>query len=76
MLRADVLRVAISANEHTAAHVHVFGNGEVKFGLAGPEGTPVLLGADGMSRSEVRRAGRLVAEQQALLRQRWEDIQG
>jgi len=76
VLRADGLRVVIYANDHTPAHVHVFGDGEAKIDLAEPGGTPILLWADGMARGEVRRAVRLVTEQQALLRQRWEDIHG
>lgn len=76
VLRADGLRVVIYTNDHMPAHVHVFGDGEAKIDLAGPGGTPVLLWADGMSRGEVRRAVRLVTEQQAFLRQRWEDIHG
>ncbi|WP_424137830.1 DUF4160 domain-containing protein [Roseomonas chloroacetimidivorans] len=76
MLRAEGLRVVIYTNDHMPAHVHVLGDGEVKIDLAGPQGAPVLVWADGMTHGEVRRAMRLVTEQQAFLRQRWEDIHG
>jgi hypothetical protein len=76
VLRAEGLRVVISANDHTPAHVHAFGDDEAKIDLAGSGDTPALLWPDGMSRSEVRRAMRLVTKQQAFLRQRWEDIHG
>jgi hypothetical protein len=43
VLRAEGLRVVIYANDHTPAHVHVFGDGEAKIDLAGSGGTPALL---------------------------------
>ena len=52
--------------------VHVFGDGEAKIDLLGPG----LVWADGMTRGEVRRAVRLVAEQRASLLARWEEIHG
>ena len=76
VLRAHGLRVVIYANDHRPAHVHVFGDGEAKIDLLGPDGTPALVWADGMTRGEVRRAMRIVVEQQAFLLARWEDIHG
>ena len=76
VLRAHGLRVVIFTNDHEPAHVHVFGDGEAKINLLGPGGTPALIWADGMSRGEVRRAMRIVTEQQAVLLARWEDIYG
>ena len=76
VLRAHGLRVVIFVNDHKPAHVHVFGDGEAKIDLLGHDGTPALVWADGMSRGEVRRAVRIVAEQQAFLLARWEDIHG
>ena len=77
VLRAHGLRVVIYANDHRPAHVHVFGDGEAKIDLLGSSGgAPGLVWADGMTRGEVRRAVRLVAEQQAFLLARWEDIHG
>lgn len=76
VLRAHGLRVVIFTNDHPPAHVHVFGDGEAKIDLLGADGTPELIWADAMSRSEIRRALRIVTEQQAFLRARWEDIHG
>ena len=76
VLRAHGLRVVIYANDHRPAHVHVFGDGGAKIDLLGPDGAPALVWADGMTRGEVRRAVRLVAEQRAFLLARWEDIHG
>ena len=75
-MRADGLRVMIYRNDHQPAHVHVFGDGEAKINLRGADGAPDLVSAEGMTRAELRRAMRLVAERQAVLLQRWEDLHG
>ena len=76
VLRAAGLRVVIYLNDHTPAHVHVFGDGEAKINLLEQGGASALVWADGMTRSEVRRAVRVVAEQSKFLLQKWEDIHG
>ena len=62
-LRADGLRVVIYVNDHQPAHVHVLGDGEAKINLLGTQGTPNLVWVENMTRGEVRRAMRIVAEQ-------------
>jgi hypothetical protein len=74
VLRAHGLRVVIFTNDHRPAHVHVFGDGEAKINLSGPGGAPELVWADTMSRGEVRRAMRLVIEQQVSLLARWREL--
>jgi Domain of unknown function (DUF4160) len=76
VLRAHGLRVVIFVNDHPPAHVHVFGDGEAKINLRGADGAPELVWADTMSRGEVPRAMGIVADQQAFLLARWEDIHG
>lgn len=76
VLRAEGLRVVIFVDDHRPAHVHVFGDGQAKINLAGSGGTPELVWADRMTRGEVRRAMRIVAEAQAVLLSRWENIHG
>jgi hypothetical protein len=76
VLRAHGLRVVIFTNDHLPAHVHVFGDGEAKIDLLGADGIPELIWGDAMSRGEIRRALRIVTEQQAFLLARWEDIHG
>ena len=76
VLRAGGFRVVIFTNDHAPAHVHVFGDGEVKIDLQGPRGMPELLWADRMTRADVRRAMRVVAERQQYLLARWEEIRG
>jgi hypothetical protein len=58
------------------AYVHVFGDGEAKINLIGGDGLPELVWAEGMSRSEVRRAIHAVTGQQAVLLARWREIHG
>ena len=74
--RAHGLRVVIFVNDHPPAHVHVIGDGEAKISLLGAIGTPELVWADGMNRGDLRRAVRLVIEQQAFVLARWEEIHG
>ena len=74
--RAQGLRVVIFVDDHEPAHVHVFGDGEAKINLLGAEGAPELILAIGMSRADIRRAMRLVKEQQAVLLERWSEIHG
>lgn len=76
VLRAQGLRVVIFLNDHRPAHVHVFGDGEAKINLSVPGNAPALVWADNMSRSEVRRALRLVTEKRALLLARWKELHG
>lgn len=76
VLRAEGLRVVIFVDDHHPAHVHVFGDGQAKINLAGAGETPELVWAEGMTRGEVRRAMRVVAEAQMALLARWESIDG
>lgn len=76
VLRALGLRVVIYVNDHDPAHVHVLGDGEAKINLLGAGGSPELIWADGMSRGEVRRALRIVTDEQTALLARWEEIHG
>jgi hypothetical protein len=76
VLRAGGLCVVIFVDDHQPAHVHVFGDGQAKINLRGAGGSSALVGAEGMTRAEVRRAKPVVVEQQALLLARWEDIHG
>ena len=76
VFRAHGLRVVIFVDDHQPAHVHVFGDGQAKINLLGADGGPELVWAEGMTRGEVRRAMRIVIEQQSLLLARWEELHG
>ncbi|MGN7751632.1 DUF4160 domain-containing protein [Sinorhizobium sp. 22678] len=74
--RANGLSVVIFTDDHEPAHVHVFGDGQVKINLIGPDGVPELIWADGMKRSDVRRAVQIVNERQQQFLGRWRAIHG
>jgi len=74
--RAHGLRVIIFTDDHEPAHVHVFGDGQAKINLIGPDGVPVLVWAEGLKRNEVRRALQLVRDHQAAFLARWREIHG
>ena len=77
VMRRYGLRVVIYRDDHTPAHVHVFGDGEAKIELIGVDGTtPRLLYAEGFKRSDVRRAMELVSENRDHLIRRWREIHG
>jgi hypothetical protein len=70
------LRVIIFVDDHEPAHVHVFGDGHAKINLSGRDGQPELVWAEGMKRSDVRHAMRIVTEQAALFLNRWREMHG
>lgn len=52
--RKDGLRVVIFLDDHAPAHVHVFGDGEVKINLSGPHRRAELVWATDMKRTDGR----------------------
>ncbi len=74
--RADGFSVVIFTDDHEPAHVHVFGDGHAKINLSGSDGDPELVWADGMKRSDVRRALRIVLECKHAFLARWREIHG
>lgn len=76
VFRGGGLRVVIFVDDHHPAHVHVFGDGQAKINLIGPDNRPELIWAEGMKRNEVRRAVKLVVEQHEFLIDQWRMIHG
>lgn len=74
--RGEGLHVVIFVDDHEPAHIHVFGDGQAKINLAGPGSKPELVWADGMKRSDVRRAMRIATQNRALFLKRWSEIHG
>lgn len=74
--RAHGLRIIIYTDDHEPAHVHVFGDGQAKINLIGPDGSPVLVWARDMKGNEIRRAVQVVREQQELFLAKWREIHG
>jgi hypothetical protein len=76
VIRSGGFRIVIFVDDHEPAHVHVYGDGEAKINLIGPNGAPELIWAVGMKRSEVRRAMAIVLENRGALLARWKEIHG
>ncbi len=76
IFRGSGLQVVIFVDDHSPAHVHVFGDGQAKINLLGPNGDPELIWADGMKRNDVRRALQIVIEHKALFLRKWTEIHG
>ena len=72
--RTHGLRVIIFTDDHEPAHVHVFADGQAKINLIGPDGVPELVWVEGMKRNDVRRAMKLVRDQQDAFIARWKEI--
>lgn len=76
VLRAQGLQVAIYSDDHDPPHVHVYCGGKAKIMLVGTNGKPMLVKASGMTRSDIRKAVRLVTEHQIRLLEVWSEIHG
>lgn len=74
--RAHGLRVIIFTDDHEPAHVHVFGDGQAKINLIGPDGAPALVWAEDMKANDLRRAVQLVRDQQEQFLAEWREIHG
>lgn len=75
--REGGFRFFFYSNEHAPAHVHVERNaGEAKFNLLGENGGPELVEADGLKKSDIRRAMAIVEENVAAFLERWMEIDG
>jgi hypothetical protein len=70
------LRFIIFTDDHEPAHVHVIGDGNAKINLAGPDGKPELVSNDGLKMGDLRKAMRIVTEQQAPMLKRWNEYHG
>lgn len=74
--RAHGLRIIIFTDDHEPAHVHVFGDGQAKINLVGPDGIPALVSAEGMKANDLRRAVQLVHDQREQFLAKWREIHG
>ncbi len=67
-------RIAVYRNDHEPAHVHVIKDGEVIVNLIGADGRPEVREATGATKADVRKAMRIVIEQQDYLLTKWQEI--
>jgi hypothetical protein len=69
-------RFMIFTDDHEPAHVHIFGDGEMKINLIGVDGLPVFVASVGFKRSDRRKALRIVGEHQLEFLKCWEALHG
>ena len=74
--RAHGLKFVIYVDDHEPAHVHVFGDGQMKIVISGADGLPEVVEAIGMKANVRRRALDVVREHQTSFRARWDEIHG
>ncbi len=70
------LRVVVYTDDHPPPHVHVFGDGETRIALTGPNGHPEVVRIVGANLRESRRALGIVQEKHDYLIERWNSIHG
>ena len=71
-IRAQGLTVEIFKDDHSPAHVHVFGDGVAKIDLV----TLAIIRQRGMTKGELRRALHLVRNNRDALLTAWRHIHG
>lgn len=76
VLRQGGFRIAIYLEDHEPAHVHVYGDGEVKISLLSQSGSPQVVDQTKMRLGDVRKALRIVTEQQEMLLMKWNEYHG
>jgi hypothetical protein len=69
-------RFAILIDDHEPAHVHVYGDGEMKVIIKGESGLPEQVYNVGFKANDRRRVMDVVLERQAELLARWDEIHG
>jgi hypothetical protein len=74
--RAHGLRFVIYPNDHEPAHVHVYGDGEIKVNIASAAGLPELIYAIGMKRADLRKAMDEVKDNQGRFLSEWNRLHG
>ena len=74
VMREGGFRIVIYKDDHPPAHVHVIGDGQIIVRLIGEHGQPELIREWGSTNADVRKAMRIVTEQQPYLLMRWNEI--
>ncbi|MGA9581440.1 MAG: DUF4160 domain-containing protein [Allosphingosinicella sp.] len=76
VFRESGLRFVIYRDDHSPAHVHVFGDGATKITLGAEGETPEVVRTAGAKANEVRKALQIVIEQRTMLMVKWEEFHG
>ena len=74
--REHGFRFAILTDDHDPPHVHVYGDGELKVNIFGPDGLPEEVYNLGVKANDRRRAMVVIRARQAEFMARWIEIHG
>ncbi len=74
--RAHGLRFVIYLDDHEPAHVHVYGEGEIKVAIVGPDRRPLAIYVCGMKAGDLRKAMDVLKDNQAWFLEEWNRLQG
>lgn len=74
--REHGFRFAILTDDHEPAHVHVYGDGEMKVEIKGADGFPVMIWQVGFKKSDLRRVMDVVRDRQEEFLSKWIGIHG
>jgi Domain of unknown function (DUF4160) len=74
--RGHGLRFVIYLDDHKPAHVHIFGDGELKVTIVGQGGLPEIVYALGMKTGDRRKAMDVMKDRQDWLLSEWNRLQG
>ncbi len=67
---------AILTDDHEPAHVHVYGDGQMKVNITGPDGLPEQVYNIGFKTNDRRRVMDVVRTRQAEFLAKWNEIHG
>ncbi len=69
-------RFVILTDDHEPAHLHIYGDGEMKVTIKGEGGLPEQVYSLGFKANDRRRAMDVVRERQPEFLARWEEVHG
>lgn len=72
LLRAAGMRFVIYTDDHEPAHLHVYGDGEVRIDIVHLS----LITNRGMSKRDVTRALDIILEHRAMFLSKWNEMHG
>jgi Domain of unknown function (DUF4160) len=74
--RAHGFRFVIYVQDHEPAHVHVYGSGQAKIEITGPNGEPRTIGNFGIKKRDLQRILQEIEDVQLALLNEWERLNG
>lgn len=74
--RAYGFRFVIYLDDHEPAHVHIFGDGELKVTIVGPDSLPEIVYAVAMKAGDRRKAMDVMQDRQDWFLSEWNRLQG